>query len=57
MRGWIGERLWSFELRGRNDLEERVASWIARQESTSWIISAMVLGTSFVAMVLFAVSR
>ena len=53
----LGEKLWSFELRDGNDLEERVASWIARQESSSWIISIVVLGSSFAAMVLFAVSR
>ncbi len=57
MREWLGERLSSLELRNGNDLEERVASWIARQESSSWIISIMVLGSSFAAMVLFAISR
>lgn len=57
MREWLGEKLWSFELRDGNDLEARVASWIAKQESSSWIIAIMVLGSSFLAMVLFAISR
>lgn len=57
MREWLGGRLWPSELRDGNDLEERVASWIARQESTSWIISTIGIGTAFIAMVLFAVSR
>ena len=57
MREWLGERLWSLEPRDGNDLEERVVSWLARQESTSWIVSTLVLGGAFVAMLLFAVSR
>lgn len=57
MRGLLSERPWSFESRDRNDLEERVANWMARQEPTSWVVSSIVLGTTFMAMVLFALTR
>lgn len=57
MRGLLGERPWPFESRDGNDLEERVADWLARQEPTSWIVSTIVLGSAFFAMVLLAVSR
>ena len=40
-----------------HDLEERVTDWIARQESSSWLLTALALGTTFLAMVLFAASR
>ncbi len=53
----FGERSWSFESRSGNDLEERVANWIARQEPTSWVATTLVLGTTLVAMVLFALSH
>jgi hypothetical protein len=46
----------SIDARGEPDREQRIASWIARQ-STSWITSAIVLGSTFCAMLLFALSR
>ena len=53
---FLGETLSQFEARDGTDREDIVADWLAAQ-STSWIATAIVLGTTFAAMVLFALSR
>jgi hypothetical protein len=56
MKGWMSDTPY-FDSRGEHDLEERVTSWIARQGSSSWILTTFILGSTFLAMVLFAASR
>lgn len=56
MLRFFGDRLASFEADDESDREGIVAGWIA-QQSTSWGTSAIVLGMTFGAMVLFALSR
>ncbi len=52
----IGERLLRFEAGDAADSEDIAANWIVG-ESMSWVATAIVLGTTFAAMVLFALSR
>ena len=52
----IGERVVPPELVGESQDEERVADWLSRQ-STSWIVSALVLVSTFGAMLLFALTH
>ena len=53
----IGDRSWFLGTRDSNDLEESTARWIGRQDSASWLQTAIVLAGLFVAIVLFAVGR
>ena len=53
----VGERPWAVEPAGTPDLEDRIADWMARQQSTSWVVALLVLGTLLALMVLFALSR
>jgi hypothetical protein len=56
MRGWSNERPY-FDSRDAHDLEHQVTNWFARQESSSRLLSILVLSATFLAMVLFAASR
>ena len=53
----VGERPWRQESDGSPDLEERIADWMARQQASSWLVSALLLGTLLALMVAFALSR
>jgi hypothetical protein len=50
------DRVASVDASDESDREQLIASWIARQ-TTSWITSAIVLGSTFCAMLLLALSR
>ena len=54
---FLGDRLVSAEGAGRRDPDELLMDWIGRQQSGSWLLSAVVLGAALVAIVLFAVIR
>jgi hypothetical protein len=57
MMSWLGVKPWTGEARDTNDLEQTVADWTARQELTSWVPSAIVLGLLLCSIVLLAFSR
>jgi hypothetical protein len=50
------DRVASFDTSDEPDREHLIALWIARQ-TTSWITAAIVLGSTFCAMLLLALSR
>ncbi|MFN0072859.1 MAG: hypothetical protein ACKVVP_15345 [Chloroflexota bacterium] len=57
MRGALRETSWSTRSRESDELEDRVAYWLAKQESSPSIGSALLIGGTFLAMIVFAISH
>jgi hypothetical protein len=57
MRSMSSEQSWRFDPRDRGDLEDRVSAWLADHHSATDILSAAMLSITFIAMVIFALSR
>ena len=55
--GWLPRQGWSSDTRPGDDLEERITDSLEQEEPISWIAPAILLGTTFAAIVLFALSH